>query len=133
MDRTSSIFEEWFRRKTAAKPIPIAGIFRVGYEYNSCVGPRSIYGRVVLSIARSQSFAFASKVEWPAGLGNQEELVLDGILDALFGRQRELLVARFELEEIGYHPVNSAPIGYYWAARRIVESVLAQPYQRRGE
>ena len=127
MDLVPRECEEWFRRKLGGEPIPITGTVTVGYEYNRCVGPRNVYARVVLSIRYSKTFSFQSNANWPGG--NHDDLVLDGILDALFGWQPEMLVANFELVEVGYDPIHSEPIAYYWAAKRIVESVLGEMCQ----
>src|SRR4051812_6507994 len=51
------------------------------------------------------------KVAWPSG--NHDDMVLDGILDALVGWEYKLPVARFSLVDIGWHPVHSAPSTWY--------------------
>jgi hypothetical protein len=96
----------------------------VSHEFNRALGPRSSYGKVVLSIYPSETFSFTSAVQWPDE--NWDNWVIDGILDAIFCVQhRPLLGVAFRLLEIGYHPVNSAPIAYYWAAKNAVTGFLS--------
>jgi len=125
-----SQIENWFRRKLNREVVPLAGMVTVGYEYNRVVGPRSIYAKVSILVMPSEEFQFASSVRWP-GIGNHDELVLDGILDALFGWEFGLLVARFELKDVGYDAVHSAPIAYYWAAKRAIQTLLMEHLSRK--
>ena len=92
-------------------------------EYNWVTGPRSIYAKVTLSICSHDQFVFESRAQWPEE--NYDHWVVDGILDALFGwDHKPMLAGRFVLLEIGWHPVNSAPIAYYRAAKTAVRSAL---------
>jgi hypothetical protein len=121
-DRDSIV--QWLDRKLVRGPAQLRGVFTVSYEYNRVVGPRSIYAKVVLCAGPAESFSFKSEVRWPAE--NLDDWVVDGILDALFCVQhRPLLGAEFRLTEVGYHPVHSAPIAYYWAAKNAVLSHLS--------
>src|SRR5262245_5642702 len=113
---------DWFRRLLARGTEPLDGMYDIGYEYNRIVGARSVFGRVKLSIEPNDVFSFRSKVTWPSG--NHDDMVLDGILDALVGWEYKLPVAQFSLVDIGWHPIHSAPIAYYWAAKRAVSSWL---------
>jgi hypothetical protein len=116
--------EQWFKRKMSLGAAPLLGMSTVTYEYDRIVGPRSIYGKVVLAIEPADTFLYKSSARWPED--NYDPWVIDGILDALFSTQHKPLIgARFELKEIDWHPVNSAPIAYYWAARNAVTGVLA--------
>ena len=124
-----SQIERWFRRKLEREVVRLTGMVTIGYEYNRVVGPRSIYARVSILVTPSDDFVFESSVQWP-GMGNHDDLILDGILDALFGWEFGLLVARFELVDVGYDPVHSAPIAYYWAAKRAVHSLLMEQVSR---
>lgn len=126
-----SQIEDWFRRKLERKVVRLTGMVTVGYEYNRAVGPRSLYAKVSILVTPSDEFVFESKARWP-DTGNHDDLVLDGILDALFGWERGLLVARFVLEDVGYHPVHSAPIAYYRAAKRAVHSLLLEQGTQQG-
>ena len=117
--------EQWYHRKLRHERIRLPGMVTIGDEYNRVVGPRSIYAKVGIQITPCDEFLFESAVQWPDA-GNHDDLVLDGILDALVGWERGLLVARFALVEVGYHPVHSAPIAYYRAAKRAVQSLLLE-------
>jgi hypothetical protein len=115
---------EWLRRKLASGATHYLGLCSVAYEYNQVVGPRSIYGKVRLSFEPNDKFAFESRVVWPPGI-NYDTWVIDGILDALIGfRHSPIIGVRCSLDEIGWHDVDSAPIGYYQAAKRAVASLL---------
>jgi hypothetical protein len=119
----TDLVREWFQRKLANGVSPLRGMMTVDHEYNRVVGPRSIYAKVSLSISPNDVFAFESMARWPDE--NYDRFVLDGILDALFGWDyKPPVAARFVLQEVGWHPVNSAPIAYYRAAKIIVRSML---------
>jgi hypothetical protein len=125
-----SLVQQWFKRKTSNGTARLQGLSTVTQEYTEVRGPRSIYGKVVIGIQPADDFTFVSSATWPSE--NYEAWVIDGILDALFCVQHKpLLGARFDLKEIGWHPVNSAPIAYYWAAKNAVAGMLAS--QRFGE
>ena len=95
----------------------------VSHESDRVLGPRSSYAKLTLSISPHDSFVFESRAKWPEE--NYDRWVLDGILDALFGLDHKPpIAARFVLQEVGWHPVNSAPIEYYRAAKAIVRSVI---------
>jgi hypothetical protein len=84
-----------------------------------------------LSLAVADSFVFESRAQWPED--NYDRWVLDGVLDALFGwDHKPLLGMRVVLEEVGWDPVNSAPIAYYRAAKIVVRSALASGGDGRG-
>lgn len=117
------LVHDWFQRKVAGGVSPLRRMITVSYEYNRVVGPRSIYAKVSLSISPNEVFAFESKARWPQE--NYDLWVLDGILDALFGSDHKPpLSARFVLEEVGWHSVQSSPMAYYRASKIIVRSVL---------
>ena len=104
------------------------GCCTISHEFNHIAGPRSVYAKVVLTLEPAESFEFASAVRWPDG--NFDDWVVDGILDALFCLQhRPAIAARFRLQEVGWHPVNSAPIAYYWAAKNAVAGYLTSREQ----
>jgi hypothetical protein len=84
---------------------------------------------VSIAVQPSDTLEFVSSVEWPDGT-NYDQIVFDGILDALMGWGYKLITARFELREIGWHSVNSAPIAYYNAAKRAVRSLLTETGER---
>jgi hypothetical protein len=126
------LLREWLERKTARDACPLVGLVTVGYEYERVVGPRSVYGRVSIVVSPCETLEFESRVKWPDG-ANYDQMVLDGILDALVGWGYRPIVARFELAEIGWHPVNSAPIAYYRAAKRAVRSLLTEAGERLGD
>jgi hypothetical protein len=119
------LFADWLERKSARSVLPLEILATVGYEYERVVGPRSIYGRVSIRVSSCATLEFESRVKWPDG-DNYDQMVLDGILDALSGWGYRFVVARFELLEIGWHPVYSSPIGYYRAAKRAIRSLLAE-------
>lgn len=119
----SDLVHEWFDRKLVAGIAPFRGMVTVGHEYERVLGPRSMYAKVSLSICTSEVFAFESRAQWPEE--NYDRWVLDGILDSLFGwDSKPVLGARVVLEDVGWHPVNSAPIAYYRAAKIAVRSAL---------
>ena len=116
---------DWFKRKLADGVSKLRAFITVTHEINRITGPRSIYAKVTLSIFPHDSFAFESKVQWPEE--NYDRFVLDGILDGVFGWDlKPPLAARFVLQEVGWHSVNSAPIAYYQVSKTIVRSVLMQ-------
>lgn len=119
----ASVIDDWFRRKLGHGVTPLSVTATVGYEYELVVGPKSLYGKVRLSVSPNHAFLFESKALWPQE--NWDDWVVDGILDALVGSDYQpFLAARFVLLEIGWHAVNSAPIAYYRAAKRAVRSLL---------
>ena len=120
-----SLIEQWFNRKMSVGTVPLPGMSTVTYECNRIVGARSIYGKVVIAIEPADTFLFLSSVQWPSG-DNCDQWVIDGILDALFcTRHKPMVAARFELKEIAWHPVNSAPIAYYWAAKNAIAGIVS--------
>ena len=119
----ADLVREWFQRKRSSGVSPFRAFVTVSHECNHVTGPRSIYAKVTLSISPCEVFEFDSTAKWPEE--NYDHFVLDGILDALFGCDHTpMLAARFVLQEVAWHPVNSAPIAYYRAAKIIVKSLL---------
>jgi hypothetical protein len=105
----SDLVREWFHRKLGGGILPFRGIVTACHEYERVLGPRSMYARVSLAICTSDAFVFESQADWPEE--NYDRWVLDGVLDALFGwDSKPMLGARVVLQEVGWHPVNSAPI-----------------------
>ena len=104
-DDAMRLLQEWVNRKAARKTCPMKGLVTVGYEYEHVTGPRSIYGRVSISVSPCETLEFESRVKWPDG-ANYDQMVLDGILDALAGWGYHLITARFALSEIGWHPLD---------------------------
>jgi hypothetical protein len=117
--------EEWLQRKLNRTVVRLTGMVTIGYEYKRVVGPRSIYAGVSILVTPNDEIEFETKPDWP-GKRRDEPMIFDGILDALVGWEYGLLVARFTVVEVGYDPVNSAPIAYYWAAKRAVQSLLME-------
>ncbi len=90
-------------------------------------GPRAEFGWVRMTGEPSAVFGYRSQVEWPEESGRFEAAVLDGILDELLaaGPGMVALNASFTLEAIKWHPVDSVPQAFYWAARAAARSILA--------
>src|SRR5258708_7775605 len=86
-----SQLQEWFRRLGKRGAKPLNALYDIAYEYNRVVGPRSVYARVKIAIEPHDSFLFVSRVKWPDG--SYDDLVMDGILDALVGWGYKLPVA----------------------------------------
>src|SRR5262245_11890255 len=127
----SDLVRDWFQRKLAGGVGQFRGIVTVAHECNAVVGPRSIFGQVRLSLCSNDSFVFESRARWPSE--NWDRWVLDGVLDVLFGSDhRPTLGVRVVLEEVGWDPVNSAPVAYYRAAKIAVRSALAGDGNSQG-
>ena len=98
----------------------------VSEKYDRCVGPRNIYGEIVLTATPSQVFQFESIVTWPER-SNYDAYVLDGILDILLSNNLNyILGVSFVLGQIKYHEVNSCAMGYYQAARLATEKIISK-------
>jgi hypothetical protein len=83
-----------------------------------------MFGEVTLSARPARSFAFSSQAIWPEG-ENCDALVLDGILDVLIPfRLTPVLGGEFVLQAVRWHDVDSAPMGYYWAAKEATNRIL---------
>jgi hypothetical protein len=92
------IFEEWLARKLDRGGCTLRERRIVEEEYFRIHGPRSSF----------------------------ERAVLDGILDELLTDDSGYLVtkARFTLQVIGYHQVESCPAAFYLAARAAVSKIV---------
>ncbi|MCP4538679.1 MAG: hypothetical protein GY832_16210 [Chloroflexi bacterium] len=116
--------EQWFSRKTARSYAYLSEPATVKYTHHVHTGPRYIYGEVTLSASPAESFSFVSPVDWPENC-NYNDYVLDGILDVLMMVDfMPLLGVAFELETIGWHNVDSVPVGYYFAAKEATRRIL---------
>lgn len=119
----SNPIQQWFKRKMSTGFRQLRGLTTVGYEWNTVLGPRSEYAKVVLKITSNEEFKFVSRVTWPGE--SYDTWVLDGIIDALISTDHEpMLLAQFELIEIGWHDIDSNAIAYYRAAKIAVQSVF---------
>lgn len=122
----ADLLHQWFKRKVSAGIEPLRYMVTLTHEFDRAVGPRSVYARVTLSVSPNDTLIFESKARWPDGC-DWDGWVIDGIIDALIGCQHKpLLAARFELQEVVVHPVNSSPMAFYWAAKGAVSAVLLQ-------
>ena len=82
-----------------------------------------MYGRVKISATPAPSFSFDSEASWPAESyeGAVRRGVIDGLAEAGMGSE---FGAKFVLEEIDWHEVNSCESGYYHAAKQATGEIL---------
>jgi hypothetical protein len=104
------------RIKSLKEPVSATAVYNKG----AC---HIMYGKVRISAAPAESFSFSSEASWPQE--SYENAVRRGITDGLaeagigteFG-------AKFVLEEIEWHEVNSCELGYWEAAKQATQEIL---------
>jgi translation elongation factor EF-G len=131
-----SVFEEWLARKLD-RGCTLREKRTVDEKYFVCLGPRNQFAFVVLTGEPWETFEYRSKAEWPLDAAGNERTVLNGILDELLTNYANgylVTKARFTLDAIKYHEVDSSPNAFYKAARmavkKIVEDNVTVPVQR---
>ena len=119
----NDLLQQWLQRKLTGKLMYLSTPVTVSHTYHVTTGPRYIFGKVTLAASPAETFAFSSEVSWPDR--QNDDLVLDGILDVLLSQRHEpILGATFVLTAIGWHDVDSVPIGYYFASREATKRMI---------
>ncbi len=132
MNQNNPEVQRWIARKFSRYPMRLREMASATSCFQLHTGPRCIFGEVTISAIPFKAFSFASCVVWPAG-GNYEECVLDGILDVLVSADfHPVWGVKFTLEKIGWHPVDSVPMGYYFAARDATRKILRLDEENRN-
>lgn len=121
----------WLARKLSRRYAYLRESVTAKYTYRVHTGPRFIYGEVTLAASPSDTFSFISAVTWPEKC-DYGVFVIDGILDVLIPFDLyPLLGVTFVLQTIGWDNIDSAPIGYYYAAKEAARHILRidEPHQ----
>ncbi len=129
MDKISEYLQQWLRRKTSQRYMLLNEARTIMQAYHDTASPRHLFGEVTLTATPAEDFSFVSKAKWPAV--KFDILVLDGILDVLVTHEHApILGLAVTLDKVGWEQADSAPMGYYLAARQATEKLL---YLDNGE
>ena len=116
--------EQWISRKLSHRQSHVLQAATASFTYRKIAGPKILFGEVTLSASPSDTFSFTSKAMW-INDESCESYVLDGIVEILLSSSfYPVLGASFVLEKIGWHEIESVPIGYYFAAKEATKQIL---------
>ncbi len=133
------IHSAWFRRKFTGGPIwSIKSEIRLSKRYIQETENDFISGELTIVASPAESFSFHSKAKWPeedehffwlppGRLGYYiETTIQDAILDVMFASipATQVLVAEVTLESITWEAGHSDAIGFYWAAKKLMEKII---------
>jgi hypothetical protein len=138
----SPIHISWFKRKFTGGPAwTVASKMRFSQRYVHRTRTGYISGELTLLFTPAESFSFHSRAKWPPTSDRSdryswlrparlkpyfESMILDAILDVLLASipSAQVLVAKVILDEIVWENGHSDAVGFYWAARKIMEKLL---------
>jgi hypothetical protein len=121
-------FDEWLARKLARPQLSIRETRLARFKFTRALGGRGQFAVVHLRGEPADSFSFTSVAEWPVPNNDYSVAVLDGILDELYGVDLGYVAARarFTLEKIEWHAVDSCAVAFYHAARGAAREILGR-------
>ncbi len=92
------------------------GGIEVQYRFRRHVGPRYVHGDVVIDFATSESYRFASEVQWPSDnwTAAVERGAIDGLREAGYDPDQGVQIT---LREVQVQEVDSCEAGFYKAAK----------------
>jgi hypothetical protein len=122
-----TVFDAWLSRKLTRGIGTLREARTAEAKFIKVYGPRSDFAVLELTGEPYPEFEFRSKVEWPEEAEGYNTVVLDGILDELLAANLgpSVIRARFTLETIEWHAVDSSQRAFYFAARDGVRQILA--------
>ncbi|MHB8974777.1 MAG: hypothetical protein ACYC3X_30495 [Pirellulaceae bacterium] len=121
-------FDEWFARKLARRRLSIREPREVSHVFKRALGGRGQYAGLTVRFEPADDFSLDFRVQWPENEVAElyEHCVMDGVLDELLTQEIGFVVTRLRVHvlAIEWHPVDSAPIAFYFAARGAVRRGL---------